>query len=176
MKVVDLAGNEAPPGEPGHLLIRGRSLTPGYWNRPEENAAKMDGDGWFSTGDMYTQTDGYFAYQGRGDDMLKVGGIWVSPVEIENVLMEHEAVNECAVVGREVEGLIKPFAHVTLEERYADAEKDRSQLIKGILEYAAGRLPGFKRPWGVFLMDALPKTGTGKIQRFKLRTSEKRAA
>lgn len=175
-KVVDLAGNEAPPGEPGHLLIRGRSLTPGYWNRPEENAAKMGGDGWFSTGDMYTQTDGYFAYQGRGDDMLKVGGIWVSPVEIENVLMEHEAVNECAVVGQEVEGLIKPFAHVTLEERYADAEKDGSELIKGILEYAAGRLPGFKRPWGIFLTDALPKTGTGKIQRFKLRTSEKKAA
>ncbi|MFH1115761.1 MAG: benzoate-CoA ligase family protein, partial [Pseudomonadota bacterium] len=111
-KVVNDDGTEVPTGETGHLIIRGGSLTPGYWNRPEQNREKILDNGWFRTGDMYSRDNGHFVYQGRGDDMLKVGGIWVSPIEIEYVLMEHPAVNECAVVGREVEGLMKPFAYV----------------------------------------------------------------
>ena len=175
-KIVDFMGDEVQPGDTGNLLIRGRSLTPGYWNRPEENAAKMDKDGWFRTGDMYSKTDDYFTYHGRGDDMLKVGGIWVSPVEIENVLMEHEAVSECAVVGQEIEGLIKPFAYVVPERNFAGTEKDRIELRKRLLEYTGGRLPKFKCPWDVIFSEDLPKTATGKIQRFKLRTARKQAA
>ncbi len=106
--------------------------------------------------------------------MLKVGGIWVSPVEIENVLMEHQAVGECAVVGREIEGLVKPFAYVALDKRYAD--QDRDGLRKSLLGYMAGRLPKFKCPWDVMFLDELPKTATGKVQRFKLRTVSKKAA
>lgn len=175
-KIVDDDDNEVAPGESGHLLIRGRSITPGYWNRPEENEKKIDDKGWFRTGDMYSEVDGYFTYQGRGDDMLKVGGIWVSPVEIENVLIEHESVHECAVVGQEIEGLIKPFAHVVTEEKSALNEEDKVKLRKELLEYSSGRLPKFKCPWDVILVDELPKTATGKIQRFKLRTVQKKVA
>ncbi|WP_028322335.1 benzoate-CoA ligase family protein [Desulfatiglans anilini] len=175
-KIVDLSGKEVPQGVPGHLLIRGRSITPGYWKRPEENAEKMLEGGWFRTGDIYSQVGGYFTYQGRGDDMLKVGGIWVSPVEIENVLMEHKAVHECAVVGQEIEGLIKPFAYVILEPQYTGADTDKPRLSRELLDYAAGRLPRFKCPWDIMLPDELPKTATGKIQRFKLRMPERQAA
>ncbi|MFH1116400.1 MAG: benzoate-CoA ligase family protein, partial [Pseudomonadota bacterium] len=101
-----------------------------------------------------------------GDDMLKVGGIWVSPIEIEYVLMEHPAVNECAVVGREVEGLMKPFAYVVLHAVDASSKERASSELT---EFVANRLPKFKRPWGISFLDELPKTATGKIQRFKLR-------
>jgi len=175
-KVVDFFGKEVPPGEPGHLLIRGRSLTPGYWNRPKENAERFDEKGWFKTGDMYSQKDGYFVYQGRGDDMLKVGGIWVSPVEIENVLMEHGVVHECAVVGQEIEGLIKPFAYVVPETGLGASEREREDLCRELIRHAGDRLPRFKCPWDVILSEELPKTATGKIQRFKLRTPEREAA
>lgn len=174
-RIVDSLGELVPDGKTGHLLIRGRRLTMGYWNRPEENASKFDSKGWFRIGDMYSCSEGYYTYQGRGDDMLKVGGIWVSPVEIENVLMEHDAVNECAVVGQEIEGLIKPFAYVSPEKKCA-SDKERSELSHLLLEYAATRLPKFKCPWQVFFTDELPKTATGKIQRFKLRGPLKRAA
>jgi benzoate-CoA ligase family protein len=166
-KVVDSDGNPVPPAETGHLLIRGQSLTPGYWNRPEVNADKFLEGGWFKTGDMYSQENGYFTYQGRGDDMLKVGGIWVSPMEIEYALVEHGAVNECAVVGHDVEGLSKPFAYVVLHEPCDWAAKE--QLSRELIEFVAAKLPKFKRPWGIHFVKELPKTATGKIQRFKLR-------
>ena len=166
-KVLDDNGNEAPAGESGHLIIRGESVTRGYWNRPDENAEKLLPDNWFKTGDMYVQEDGYFTYQGRGDDMLKVGGIWVSPVEIENVLLEHEAVHEAAVVGHDVEGLSKPFGYVALNEDFKDrSDEDLSQQL---LQFVSERLPKFKWLRGVYFIDELPKTATGKIQRFKLR-------
>jgi benzoate-CoA ligase family protein len=166
-RIVDDDGKEVPEGETGHLLIRGLSLTPGYWNRPEVNEEKFLADGWFRTGDMYSQQEGYYTYQGRGDDMLKVGGIWVSPMEIEYALIEHSAVNECALVGHPVEGLIKPFAYVVLNESHKPAAQDG--LAAELLEFVAGKLPKFKRPWGINFIDELPKTATGKIQRFKLR-------
>ena len=160
-------GKEVPPGEPGNLIIRGESITRGYWDRPEENAEKLLPDGWFKTGDVYRQEDGYFIYSGRGDDMLKVGGIWVSPIEIENVLMAHEAVNEAAVVGHEVEGLVKPFAYVTLNEGF----KEREDWDTGeeLLHFVSERLPKFKWLRAIHFVEELPKTTTGKIQRFKLR-------
>ena len=171
-KIIDDAGNEVPPGEAGHLIIRGKSITPGYWRRPDENAEKMLPDGWFKTGDMYTQADGYFTYQGRGDDMLKVGGIWVSPVEIENVLLEHEAVHEAAVVGHDVEGLSKPFGYVALNDQFKDRSGDKD-LGEELVCFVSNRLPKFKWLRDVYFVDELPKTATGKIQRFKLRKLRK---
>jgi benzoate-CoA ligase len=166
-RIVDEDDVDVPEGESGHLLIRGKSLTPGYWNRPDENMAKMVEGGWFRTGDLYSQQDGYFTYEGRGDDMIKVGGLWVSPMEIEYALTEHEAVYECAVVGHDVEGLTKPFAHVVLNE--AARPRAKEHLERELLDFVAGQLPKFKRLWGIRFTDGLPKTATGKIQRFKLR-------
>ncbi|MGC8602658.1 MAG: benzoate-CoA ligase family protein [Desulfomonilaceae bacterium] len=167
-KIVDDDGREVSPGETGHLIIRGESVTPGYWRRPEENEKRVLPDGWFKTGDMYSQNDGYFTYQGRGDDMLKSGGLWVSPMDIEQALLEHEAVYECAAVGREIEGLVKPFVYVVLNEGWDQESGD--QLKRKLLDFVAEKLPKFKRPWGIFFVNDLPKTATGKIQRFKLRS------
>ena len=110
-------GVEAGPSEAGQLEIRGDSTTPGYWNRPELNEQTIV-DGWLRTGDQYVRDeDGYFQYQGRADDMIKVGGIWCSPFDIEARLIEHPAVLEAAVVGRDDEhGLVKPEAFVVLAE------------------------------------------------------------
>jgi benzoate-CoA ligase len=116
---------------------------------------------------MYVKENGYFTYQGRGDDMLKVGGIWVSPVEIENVLLEHKAVHEAAVVGHDIEGLSKPFGYVALNEEYKT--KNDEQLTEELLQFVSERLPKFKWLRGIYFIDELPKTATGKIQRFKLR-------
>jgi benzoate-CoA ligase family protein len=169
-KIVDDEDREVEIGQTGHLLIKGTSITPGYWNRPEENERKILPDGWFRTGDMYSRENGHFTYQGRGDDMLKVGGIWVSPMEIEYALIEHSAVNECAVVGHDVEGLSKPFAYVVVNDDQNGG--DRGELEKQLTEFVASRLPKFKRPWGIRFVSELPKTATGKIQRFKLRTKK----
>jgi len=167
-KIVDDAGREVLEGEAGQLVIRGESVTKGYWQRPEDNDEKFLDGGWFKTGDMYTQENGYFTYQGRGDDMLKVGGIWVSPVEIENVLIQHEAVNEAAVVGREVEGLSKAFGYISLNEGYVD-RSGRDGLTDEILKFVSERLPKYKWLRGIYFVEELPKTATGKIQRFRLR-------
>lgn len=170
VKIVDDAGNEVPEGEAGHLLVRGESVTRGYWQRPETNAERFMDGGWFDTGDMYSQKDGYYQYQGRSDDMIKVGGIWVSPIEIENVLLQHKAVNEVAVVAEEVEGLSKPFAYITLNDKEPLAWEDK--LKDDILQFGRERLPKYKWPWGLYFVEDLPKTATGKIQRFRLRKAE----
>ncbi len=167
-RIVDEDGSELPEGEAGQLVIRGESVTRGYWQKPEANAEKFLDGGWFKTGDMYTQTDGYFTYQGRGDDMLKVGGIWVSPVEIENVLVQHKAVNEAAVVGHDVEGLSKAFGYISLNEGFIDRSGEDG-LTEEILQFVSARLPKYKWLRGVYFVDELPKTATGKIQRFRLR-------
>lgn len=169
-KIVNDDGTEVPAGNTGHLIIKGESLTPGYWNRPEQNQERILANGWFRTGDMYSRDNGCFIYQGRGDDMLKVGGIWVSPMEIEYVLIEHPAVNECAVVGQEVQGLVKPFAYVVLNASTASSSEER--MSRELTEFVAKRLPKFKRPWSIRFIDNLPKTATGKIQRFKLRQED----
>jgi benzoate-CoA ligase len=167
-KIIDDLGNEVSSGEAGQLIIRGKSVTTGYWNKPEENKEKILLNGWFKTGDMYMKEDGYFTYQGRGDDMLKAGGIWVSPIEIENVLIQHKAVNEAAVVGHNVEGLSKPFGYISLNEDFKDRAGDEN-FNEELLQFASERLPKFKWLRGVYFVDELPKTATGKIQRFKLR-------
>ena len=167
-KIVDDHGRPVPVGEMGNLLIKGDSTCAYYWNQPEKSAETIQG-GWIRTGDKYhCDADGFYWYGGRSDDMLKAGGIWVSPVEIENVLIAHDAVQECAVVGRDDDdGLSKPFAYVVLKANAAGSP----ELAAALQSFVRERLADYKRPRGVAFVTDLPKTATGKLQRFKLRAS-----
>jgi benzoate-CoA ligase family protein len=167
-RIVDDEGNEVPTGETGALMIKGDSLLKLYWRNPEKTAEALR-DGWMYTGDTYYQDeDGFFFCCGRSDDMLKVGGIWCSPVEIENKLVEHPKVLEAAIVGREDdEQLTKPEAFIVLN----NAEDAGDALEADLLEHCKSSLARYKYPrWFNFVED-LPKTATGKIQRFKLRST-----
>jgi benzoate-CoA ligase family protein len=167
VKLVDSSGEPVTDGEEGALWVRGPSACGGYWNQREKSLATFHGP-WTRTGDRYTRdTDGYYTYAGRDDDMLKVGGIWVSPFEVESALGEHDAVLEAAVVGHaDDEGLVKPRAFVVLK-----THDGASDALAGELKaFVKGRLAPYKYPrWIVFVRE-LPKTATGKIQRYKLRT------
>lgn len=165
-KIVDDEGNLVPTGKVGHLMIRGLSLTSRYWNMPETSAAAIK-DGWYLTGDSYAQNaDGTFTCSGRSDDMLKVGGIWVSPVEIESRLISHNAVLEAAVVGRsDDDELVKAEAFVILDTGHAASE----ELADELKAFCKSGLARFKYPRWLHFVEELPKTATGKIQRFKLR-------
>jgi benzoate-CoA ligase family protein len=153
-------------GEIGSLFIRGDSICDGYWNQAEKTRETFQ-DGWMRTGDRYSRdADGFYWHAGRADDMLKVGGLWVSPIEVENVLLEHEAVRECAVVGREdADALVKPLAFVVLRAGTAASPA----LAAALRDFVRTRLAEYKRPRWVEFLDELPRTATGKIQRFKLR-------
>ncbi len=153
-------------GEIGDLYIRGEAICAEYWNQPEKTAQTIQ-DGWMRTGDKYTQDeDGFYWYAGRGDDMLKVGGLWVSPVEVESALVAHDAVQECAVIGCEdADGLVKPYAFVVPREGVSGTPA----LGVELQQFVRARLAEYKRPRWVEFRDALPKTATGKMQRFKLR-------
>ncbi|MAF48879.1 MAG: benzoate-CoA ligase family protein [Rhodospirillales bacterium] len=166
MKIVDDEDKEVAAGEQGRLLIKGPSVTEIYWNNPEKTAATIV-DGWLDSGDTYYRDeDNYFYYSGRNDDMLKVGGIWVSPFEVESALIEHPEVLEAAVVGREDDtGLVKPEAWVVLKE----GNEQSAALADEIREQCKNNLAPYKYPRWVNFADELPKTATGKIQRFKLR-------
>jgi len=165
-RIVDDEDRPLPAGELGNLLIRGDSTCAFYWNQHEKTRQTIQG-AWIRTGDKYHQdAEGYFWYAGRTDDMLKPGGLWVSPVEIESVLMDHEAVLECAVVGRDDgDGLGKPFAFVVLRASVVATP----ELAAALQQFVRERLPDYKRPRGVEFVAELPKTATGKLQRFKLR-------
>ena len=165
-RIVDDEGMALGPGEMGNLLIKGDSTCAYYWNQHEKTKQTIQGE-WIRTGDKYVcDTDGYYWYAGRTDDMLKAGGIWVSPIEIENVLIDHEAVQECAVVGRDDgDGLSKPFAYVVLRSNAAGSP----ELAAALQQFVRERLADYKRPRGVEFVSELPKTATGKLQRFKLR-------
>ncbi|MBI4529559.1 MAG: benzoate-CoA ligase family protein [Deltaproteobacteria bacterium] len=165
-KIVDDAGQEVRPGEVGNLMVSSDSLPPGYWNKHEKTKETFLGT-WMRTGDRYAiDEEGYFFYGGRADDVLKVSGIWVSPLEVEQALLEHEAVAECAVIGHEDEmNLIKPKAFVTLR---AGFRPDR-ELIVALQKAVKERLAPYKYPRWIEFVDELPKTVTGKIQRYKLR-------
>jgi benzoate-CoA ligase family protein len=166
-RVVDDVGAPVTQGEPGRLLIRGGSICDRYWNNPEKTAATIQ-DGWIDTGDTYRQdADSYFVYCGRGNDMLKVGGIWCSPFEIEAHLIAHPAVLEAAVVGRKNdEDLVKPEAWVVLE----DAGQASDELAQALLTHCKGGLAPYKYPRWIHFVAELPKTATGKIRRFMLRS------
>jgi benzoate-CoA ligase family protein len=155
-----------PQGESGALWIKGGSIAKDYWNNPEKTAATMQGE-WINTGDTYYQDeDGYFVYCGRNDDMMKVGGIWCSPFEIEAKLIEHPAVLEAAVVARaDDDELIKPESFIIV----ADGATGGDALAGELLEHCKNGLARYKYPRWFNFVDELPKTATGKIQRFRLR-------
>jgi benzoate-CoA ligase family protein len=166
-RLVDEDGCPVPRGELGDLIVRGDSTCAFYWNQHEQTKETIAGH-WIRTGDKYQQDeDGFFWFAGRSDDMLKVGGMWVSPAEVEHLLLEHPAVQACAVTGREDhDGLVKPVAHVVLRAGVDSG----SELGNELQQFARQRLAEYKRPRWIEFVDALPVTATGKIQRFKLRT------
>ena len=165
-RLLDDEGDAVLPGEIGSLWIRGDSVCAGYWNQHEKTKNTIEGH-WIRTGDKYTQdVDGFYWYSGRSDDMLKVGGLWVSPVEVENALVEHAAVLECGVVGHDDhDGLLKPMAFVVLRA----GVQGSPDLAKELQQFVRERLAEYKRPRWVEFVTELPKTATGKIQRFRLR-------
>jgi benzoate-CoA ligase family protein len=169
VKLVDDAGEPVAVGDEGSLWVRGPSACAGYWNQREKSLATFHGP-WTRTGDRYVRdADGYYTYAGRADDMLKVGGIWVSPFEVESALGAHDAVLEAAVVGHaDEEGLVKPRAFVVLKAKAGPREAEA--LADELKAFVKGRLAPYKYPRWIVFVDELPKTATGKIQRYKLRT------
>ncbi|HTV88671.1 MAG TPA: benzoate-CoA ligase family protein [Stellaceae bacterium] len=167
LRVVDADG-EAADGAPGELVVRGPSAAEGYWNQREKSRHTFRGE-WTHTGDTYIRdADGYYRYCGRSDDMLKVGGIWVSPFEVEEALIGHRTVLEAAVVGQaDSDGLIKPKAFVVLQATAANA--DPAALIEALQNHVKAAIGVWKYPRWIEFRDSLPKTATGKIQRYKLR-------
>ena len=164
--VVDEDDRPVPQGEIGNLLIKADSVCAGYWNQHEKTKDTFTGH-WTRTGDKYYQDDeGFFWYAGRCDDMQKVSGVWVSPTEIEGVLMEHSAVQEAVIVFcKNTDELPKTVACIVLQDGVAGTP----DLARELQELAVSRLPAFKRPHNIEFLTEIPKTATGKIQRFKLR-------
>ncbi|GGD44884.1 benzoate-CoA ligase family protein [Sinisalibacter lacisalsi] len=164
VRLVDEHDEDVPEGEVGELLVRGPSSAEGYWNRRHKSMSTFEGH-WTRTGDKYERdAEGRYVYCGRTDDMFKVSGIWVSPFEVEQALVEHPAVLEAAVVARADEkDLIKPAAYIVLKD---GAEAPSMDELKEIVKEKIGM---WKYPRWIEVVDELPKTATGKIQRFKLR-------
>ena len=164
-------GQPVPPGEIGNLRVKGDSTMAFYWNQHDKTKDTLQGP-WIVTGDKFkADADGTFWYCGRSDDMLKVNGLWVSPVEVEGALVGHPAVLEAAVVGQEdADGLVKPRAFVVLK----DPKEASDALVEALQSFVRGRIAPYKYPRFVEFVVELPKTATGKIQRFKLRTEGRR--
>jgi 4-hydroxybenzoate-CoA ligase len=165
-RVVGENDRPMPHGEAGELVVRGDSAADGYWNQRAKSRRTFQGD-WTYTGDTYIRdADGYFRFQGRSDEMLKVSGVWVSPFEVEEALISHPAVLEAAVIGREdKDGLIKPKAFVIRRDGGGDAD----DLAAALQAHVKDRIGVWKYPRWIEFVDSLPKTATGKIQRFRLR-------
>jgi benzoate-CoA ligase len=169
MAIRDELGQAVAVGDIGDLYIKGPSAALLYWNSRDKSTATFQGE-WVKSGDKYTvDADGYYSYAGRSDDMLKVSGQYVSPIEVESALMAHEQVLECAVVGQtDVDGLTKTVAYVVLyEPNTAD-----DALVITLKAFVKNRLAPFKYPREIHFIRELPKTATGKIQRFKLREQD----
>jgi 4-hydroxybenzoate-CoA ligase len=173
IRLVDENGRDVPDGEVGEMLVKGPSAAEGYWNQREKSRTTFEGN-WTRSGDKYTRdADGFFTYQGRTDDMFKVSGIWVSPFEVESALVAHEAVLEAAVVPQEdADGLVKPKAFIVLKPGKTAANGLTDQLK----EHVKAKAGVWKYPRWIEFVDSLPKTATGKIQRFKLREATPSAA
>ncbi|WP_439645326.1 AMP-binding enzyme [Geotalea toluenoxydans] len=157
---------DVAPGEIGTLLVKGDSAAAFYWNKHQKTRQTIMGQ-WVNTGDKYYQDEqGYFYCAGRSDDMLKVGGIWVSPNEVESCLIKHPAVLECAVIGAPDENnLIKPMAFVVLKK----PDQSATHMEAELQDFVKSSLALYKYPRWVRFLEELPKTATGKIKRFELR-------
>jgi benzoate-CoA ligase len=172
LKVVDERGQEVGPGEQGDLLVRGESCAAYYWHQREKTRRCMRGE-WFFTGDRYVKdADGRFVYQGRADDMIKVGGLWVAPADVEACLVRHPAVSEAAVIGVAIEDISRIKAFVIA----ADAPADPDALADELRSWCKEHLRRYEYPHVVEFVSDFPRTATGKIQRFKLREAEARPA
>ncbi|HWZ44572.1 MAG TPA: benzoate-CoA ligase family protein [Candidatus Saccharimonadales bacterium] len=183
-RIVDEDDRPVPDNQVGNLLIKGDSICAGYWNQHEKTKDTIQGH-WLRTGDKYYRDeDGYYWYIGRNDDMMKVKGLWVSPVEVENILIEHPAVQEAAVIGySDLNQLVKPAAYVVLKDSVTENEKNKdvkhttpaggahAQLAEELKQLVTSRLAAHKCPQTIEFVTDLPKTATGKIQRYKLRES-----
>ena len=167
-RIVDEAGNPVSDGESGALLVRGPSAAEGYWNQRRKSRQTFLGE-WTHTGDTYVRDEGgFYRFCGRADDMMKVSGIWVSPFEVEAALIAHETVLEAAVVGHEdADGLLKPRAFVVLTE--AGQAIGPAAVQDMLKEHVKTQCGPWKYPRWIETVEALPKTATGKIQRFRLR-------
>jgi benzoate-CoA ligase len=165
-RLLDPERQPTAAGMEGNLWVRGASAALGYWNRPETTASTFV-DGWVRTGDLYRQdADGFWFHMGRSDDCFKSSGQWVSPVEVEGMLLRHEGIRSAAVVEDfNRDGLPCACAFVVC----ADAAFDNSAVEEGLRELARATLPRFKQPRRYVFVDELPYTATGKVQRFKLR-------
>jgi acyl-coenzyme A synthetase/AMP-(fatty) acid ligase len=165
LKILDDEGKAVKRGEAGDLYVKGDSALALYWAQHEKSKRSIAGE-WFFSGDRYRQDeDGFFWYEGRSDDMIKVGGLWVSPIEIESALVEHPAVAESAVVGMSFEGFTKIKAFVIPKKDVAGGDA----LAAELQEHCKSRLQRFQFPHVIEFVDELPKTVTGKIQRYRLR-------
>ncbi len=166
VRIVDEAGGELPPGEIGDLLVCGDSIAASYWNKHARTKQAFVGE-WFRSGDKYYRdAEGYYWYCGRSDDMLKVGGQWVAPAEVEAALIQHPAVLEAAVVGRtDKDELVKPHAFVVLKSGHAPSDAHAQELQA----FVRDKIAAYKYPRWIEFVEELPKTATGKIQRFRLR-------
>jgi benzoate-CoA ligase family protein len=167
-KIVDETGRTLPPGEFGTLMIKGDSICSGYWNEHDKTKDAFQAH-WLRTGDTYyVDQDGYFWHAGRSSDTFKVSGRWLSPIEVESSLTAHPAVREAAVIAREdAIGLTKPAAYVALNPGFLPDD----ELARELRDWVAQKIGGYKSPRWIEFVAELPKTGTGKVQRYKLRQS-----
>jgi long-chain acyl-CoA synthetase len=160
MRIVDMSGQEVAQGEPGEIQIRGHNVMKGYWNLPEATAAAITPDGWFSTGDIgKVDEDGYFSIVDRKKELIIRGGLNIYPREIEEVLYEHPAVAEAAVIGIPHDSLGEEIGAAVALKEGAHAEPDE------LRDFVKERVAAYKYPRRVWLVDALPKGPTGKILR-----------
>ena len=163
VKLTDAEGREVADGEEGILWVRGQSNAPCYWNRPDKTAETMRGEGWIYTGDRFVHdADGFHFFRGRADDLVKVSGQWVYPLEVELCLADHPTVRECAVLAvAQADGLTTLKAFVVM----AEAASGSDAVTRELQDFVKGRLLPYKYPRVVAYLDELPKTGTGKIDR-----------
>jgi benzoate-CoA ligase family protein len=170
-RLLDADGRPVPDGTPGVLHVRTPSASVGYWNHPEHTHRAFV-DGWFRTGDLLTRdADGFYHHHGRADDVFKVAGQWVTPADVERVLLAHPSVADAAVIGAaDAGGLVKPFAFVVA----ANGARDE-RLSAELAALAAAQLPPHQRPRRIIMIDELPRTATGKLQRFVLKERVERA-
>jgi acetyl-CoA synthetase len=163
VKLTDDDGRETADGEEGSLWERGDSNAPSYWNRPDRTAETMREGGWIYTGDRFQRdSDGFYFFRGRADDLVKVSGQWVYPLEVELCLANHALVLECAVAAvQQADGLTTLKAFVVLADRAVRSD----DTTRALQDFAKARLLPYKYPRIVSYLDELPKTGTGKIDR-----------
>ena len=165
-RLVDEERHEVGEGETGTLWIKSDGTVAYYWNKHQKTKESFYGE-WFNTGDKFHRdSDGFYWYAGRTDDMLKAGGIWVSPLEVEGVLLEHPAANQCTVIGApDAAGLEKPMAFVVLNEGYSPSQ----ELERELQEFVRSKIAHYKCPRWIRFVNDLPRTASGKLQRYKLR-------